>query len=421
MKQQVCVIGLGYIGLPTAALLADKGYYVHGVDVNKKAVELINSGEVHIYEPSLDELVKRVVQQGRLKAALTPETSNVFILAVPTPFKENNKPDLSYVEKATKSIIPYLKKGDIVILESTSPVGTTEKIANWILEERTDLSVDETQENQIYISHCPERVLPGQILKELIENDRIVGGINKISTYKTVEFYKTFVTGKILETNAKTAELSKLTENSFRDVNIAFANELSMICDHLNIDVWELITLANHHPRVNILQPGPGVGGHCIAVDPWFIVDAAPEQAKLIHTARIVNDSKPVNVLEKINQAINSFIDPTICILGLSFKANIDDLRESPAVEIVQQLSGIYKGKIYVSEPHIDELPKQLKSTSNITLKDSFNAIIESNIVVLLVDHDYFKQIDKEVLKNKYIIDTRGIFSNEKKEALMKS
>lgn len=270
------------------------------------------------------------------------------------------------------------------------------------------MSIDENHEKRIFVSHCPERVLPGKILKELIENDRIIGGINEESTKRTVEFYKNFVKGKILETNARTAELSKLTENAFRDVNIAFANELSMICDELNINVWELINLANHHPRVNILQPGPGVGGHCIAVDPWFIVDAAPETAKLIRTARIVNDSKPYFIIEKIKEATKNLQNPTIACLGLAFKANVDDLRESPAVKIVKELSAIYDQTIYVAEPHIEELPKDLLEF-NVQLVKTEEAIEKADVVVLLVDHDYFKVIDKKALSNKIVIDMRGV------------
>jgi len=406
--KKICVIGLGYIGLPTAAILAKTGFKVHGVDVNEKAVELINNGKVHIFEPDLDILVKKAVESGNLKASVKPEKADVFIIAVPTPFKENHKPDLTYVEQATRSISPYLEPGNIVILESTSPVGTTEKVAEWILEEREDLSIDENHENRIFVSHCPERVLPGKILKELIENDRIIGGINEESTKRTVEFYKNFVKGKILETNARTAELSKLAENAFRDVNIAFANELSMICDELNINVWELINLANHHPRVNILQPGPGVGGHCIAVDPWFIVDAAPKTANLIRTARMVNDSKPYFVIEKIKEATKNLQNPTIACLGLAFKANVDDLRESPAVKIVKELSAIYDQTIYVAEPHIEELPKDLLEL-NVQLVKTEDAIEKADVVVLLVDHDYFKVIDKKALSNKIVIDTRGV------------
>jgi UDP-N-acetyl-D-mannosaminuronic acid dehydrogenase len=410
--KKICVIGLGYIGLPTAAILAKTGFKVHGVDVNEKAVELINNGKVHIFEPDLDILVKKAVESGNLKASVKPEKADVFIIAVPTPFKEGHKPDLTYVEQATRSITPYLEPGNIIILESTSPVGTTEKIAEWIINERKDLSIDERSENRIFVSHCPERVLPGKILKELIENNRIIGGINKESTKKTVELYKTFVKGKILETNSRTAEMSKLVENAYRDVNIAFANELSLICDELGINVWELIYLANHHPRVNILQPGPGVGGHCIAVDPWFIVDVAPETAKLIRTARLVNDSKPYFVIEKIKEVTKNFDNPTIACLGLSFKANVDDLRESPAVKIVKELTVLFKGTIYVSEPHIEEIPQELKGL-NIKLVKTRDALDKADVIVLLVDHDYFKAIQWENYHDKVIIDTRGLVQKQ--------
>lgn len=409
---QICVIGLGYIGLPTASLLATKGFSVLGVDVNESAVKMINSGKVHIYEPDLDILVKAAVQSGRLKSSTKPEKSDIFIIAVPTPFKENHKPDLQYVEAAAKSISPILNPGNLIILESTSPVGTTEKVAEWILTERDDLMVSEEkgkQQQRIYVSHCPERVLPGHILKELVDNDRIIGGIDRQSTMKTVEFYRTFVKGKILETNSRTAEMAKLTENSFRDVNIAFANELSVICDQLQINVWELIQLANHHPRVNILQPGPGVGGHCIAVDPWFIIDAVPEHTRLIHAARAVNDDKPKFVIEKIKEKAERLKNPVISILGLSFKANIDDLRESPALHIVQELGRHNVGKLNIVEPHIRSLPDKLRN-DNTSLIDLDSAVQASDIVVLLVDHDEFKSLDKSVLKEKVVIDTRGIF-----------
>ncbi|MBH0320132.1 UDP-N-acetyl-D-mannosamine dehydrogenase [Bacillus cereus] len=411
MDKKICVMGLGYIGLPTASLLATKGFQVHGVDVNKNAVEMINSGKVHIYEPDLDILVKAAVQSGKLKASLQPEEADIFILAVPTPFKDGHKPDLAYVEAAAKTIAPVIKNGDIIILESTSPIGTTEKVAEWILEERSDLTTSEgihSNKGRVYVAHCPERVLPGHILKELVENDRIIGGLDKESTKRTVEFYKQFVKGQILDTNARTAEMAKLTENSFRDVNIAFANELSLICDKLNINVWELIRLANRHPRVNILQPGPGVGGHCIAVDPWFIVDAAPQEAKLIHTARNVNDYKPMYVVEKVKEKADRFKKPIIACLGLAFKANIDDLRESPAVEIVEKLIETKVGSLRIAEPHIQKLPSLLEGKETV-LVSTEQAISEADIVLLLVDHDQFQTIEHDLLKEKVVVDTRGI------------
>ncbi|MFP7412674.1 UDP-N-acetyl-D-mannosamine dehydrogenase [Priestia filamentosa] len=405
MMKKVCVVGLGYIGLPTAGLLASKGFKVHGVDVNESAVETINKGNIHIYEPDLDKLIKKVVESGNLVASTNPEEADIYILAVPTPFKEGRKPDLTYVEEATKAIVPYIQAGNIVILESTSPVGTTEKIANWIMEGRSDLTIN--GENNIYVAHCPERVLPGHILRELVENDRIVGGINEESSIKTVDFYNTFVTGKVLKTSAKTAELAKLTENSFRDVNIAFANELSMICDKLDINVWELIELANHHPRVNILQPGPGVGGHCIAVDPWFIVDAAPEESKLIYTARNVNDFKPHYVINKVKELAKDEVRTVAC-LGITFKADIDDLRESPSLDIVSRLAREEKYILNIVEPNIDRLPEVL-DVKNANLCDLKNALSNSDIVLVLVDHKDFKQMDQRLLNDKIVIDTKGL------------
>ncbi|OAB47079.1 UDP-N-acetyl-D-mannosamine dehydrogenase [Paenibacillus antarcticus] len=413
MDKIICVVGLGYIGLPTASLLAIKGFQVHGVDVDQHAVELISQGEVHIYEPDLDIMVKAAVQSGQLHVSNEPIEADIFIIAVPTPFQEQYKPNISYVHQATMAIAPYLRPGNIVILESTSPIGTTERITNWILEARSDLNISESVHavcDRIYVAHCPERVMPGQILRELVENDRIIGGIDHQSTLRTVEFYKQFVSGKILETNARTAEMAKLTENSFRDVNIAFANELSLICDHLSINVWELIRLANHHPRVNILQPGPGVGGHCIAVDPWFLVDAAPEQAKLIHTARMVNDYKPGYVVERVKERAERFKEPVIACLGLSFKANIDDLRESPSVEIVEHLSKLGVGRLNVVEPHIEELPVSIQ-LDHVSLMATEEAIRKSDIVLLLVNHDVFHDIDLNLLKEKIVIDTRGFFN----------
>ncbi|MEC0369194.1 UDP-N-acetyl-D-mannosamine dehydrogenase [Paenibacillus chibensis] len=411
MVNKVCVVGLGYIGLPTASLLATSGFMVHGVDINLHTVEGINQGKVHITEPDLDYAVQSAVQSGRLHASTIPTEADIFILAVPTPFRENNKPDLTYVEQAVRAVIPFLRPGNLVILESTSPVGTTERVAEWILGERKDLSISESDSayNRIFVSYCPERVLPGQILRELVENDRIIGGIDEASTRWTADFYKHFVKGSILETNARTAEMAKLTENSFRDVNIAFANELSLICDQLDIDVWELIRLANHHPRVHILQPGPGVGGHCIAVDPWFLVDAAPEQAKLIHTARIVNDHKPWYVVEKVLQLASKLRSPVIACLGLAFKANIEDLRESPAMAIVEHLAKTGAATLHVAEPHIGELPDSLHS-ENVFFTEAEEAIRQSDIVLLLVNHEAFRMINMDLLQEKIVVDTRGFF-----------
>lgn len=407
--QKIVVMGLGYIGLPTASMLATKGHRVIGVDVNEGVIATINSGNIHIVEPGLDILVRSAVNSGMLRASLAPEEANTFILAVPTPFKlmaDNHKaPDTSYLEAATRAIAPFLKPEDLVVLESTSPVGTTELIVGIITILRPDLFMTEGQDKlSIFVAHCPERVLPGSIIRELVDNDRIIGGINRESAQKAKELYKTFCQGNIYLTNSRTAEMAKLVENSFRDVNIAFANELSMICDKLGINVWELIELANKHPRVNILNPGPGVGGHCIAVDPWFIVDAAPQEARLIKTAREVNDLKPHWVINKVREATSGFESPIIGCLGLAFKANIDDLRESPALEIVQELMRADVGPIMVCEPNISS------KCVNFPLYDLEQILDNAQILLLLVDHDEFKAIDRTHLNSKIVIDTRGVW-----------
>ena len=406
---KIVVMGLGYIGLPTASMLATKGYQVLGVDVNESAVNTINSGKIHIVEPDLDILVKSAVNSGNLKASMSPESADAFILAVPTPFLDNSDshqkvPDLSFVEAATKAICPFLAEGNLIILESTSPVGATERIRDIVYQERPDLVSNDPQKKhgKVFIAHCPERVLPGSILRELVDNDRIVGGVDKESARKAQSLYKSFCSGKIFLTDSRTAEMAKLVENSFRDVNIAFANELSLICDRLGINVWELIELANKHPRVNILNPGPGVGGHCIAVDPWFVVHSAPDTARLIRTAREVNDSKPAWVIEKIKQKASRFREPIIGCLGVAFKANIDDLRESPALHIVQDLLTMDIGKIMVCEPNVDN------GKGSFPLYSMDDVLENADILVLLVDHDEFKDIDHELLKSKVVIDTRG-------------
>jgi UDP-N-acetyl-D-mannosaminuronic acid dehydrogenase len=399
--QKIVVMGLGYIGLPTASMLATKGHQVLGVDVNKKAVDTINSGRIHIVEPDLDVLVRSAVNSGNLKASLVPEEGDTFILAVPTPFMEldgNPKaPDLSYVEAATRAIAPFLREDNLVILESTSPVGTTEVIERIIAEMRPELA------GKVHAAHCPERVLPGHILRELVDNDRIIGGSTKAAVAKAKALYKTFCNGAILETDSRTAELSKLVENSFRDVNIAFANELSLICDRLGINVWETIALANRHPRVNILQPGPGVGGHCIAVDPWFIVSSAPEESRLIRTAREVNDNKPRWVIERVRAKAERFRDPVIGCLGITFKANIDDLRESPSMDIVKELMASGIGQIMVCDPNVD------KDKVPFPLHDLKELLKKADILLLLVDHHEFTDIDPQVIKDKVVIDTRGV------------
>jgi len=388
-RKMICVIGLGYIGLPTAALLANRGYSVHGVDINQHAVDTINRGKIHIVEPELDTFVHAAVNSGKLKADTKPTEADIFILAVPTPFHHTTDPlaiptpNIDYVLAATRSIAPYVREGNIVILESTSPVGTTDKVAETLAEAGINIST-------IHVAHCPERVLPGHIMRELVENDRIVGGITPEATAITAAFYRTFVSGEVLETVAKTAEMAKLTENSFRDVNIAFANELSLICDKLGMDVWELIHLSNRHPRVNILQPGCGVGGHCIAVDPWFIVDSAPEEARLIRTAREVNDGKPHHVVEQVKNAIHGIASPKIACLGLAFKPDIDDLRESPALEVTKMLSDLTNTTVIAVEPNIEELPAILSNRKNIILASLEEALRDADILVILVRHKEF-------------------------------
>lgn len=410
------VIGLGYIGLPTAAVFASRKIRVVGVDVNQKAVDIINQGKIHIVEPDLDIAVHAAVTEGYLKATTKPEAADAFIVAVPTPFKgDNHEPDLSYIEAASKAIAPVLQKGNLVILESTSPVGATEQMAAWLAEARPDLTFPQThgEDSDIRVAHCPERVLPGHVMRELIENDRVIGGMTPKCSAYAVALYKAFVQGECVITNARTAEMAKLTENSFRDVNIAFANELSMICDKLDINVWELIKLANRHPRVNILQPGPGVGGHCIAVDPWFIVSKTPEQARLIRTAREVNDSKPEWVIEKVKIAIADFLqanptktakDVIVACYGLAFKPDIDDLRESPACAIAQQIINFHQGTVLLVEPNIDCLPAKL---SNNELVKADLAYAKADIHVLLVDHKEFKQQGPTC---GLVVDTKGIW-----------
>ncbi len=409
----ISVIGLGYIGLPTAVAFASQKVKVIGVDVNQEAVDIINQGKIHIVEPDLDTAVQSAVSAGYLRATTAPEPADAFLIAVPTPFKGDHEPDLAYIESATKAIAPVLKEGDLVILESTSPVGTTEKVAEWISEQRPDLVPPpfNTQNPtlKIKIAHCPERVLPGHVMRELIENDRVIGGLTPECSQASVDLYKTFVQGDCIITNARTAEMAKLTENSFRDVNIAFANELSLICDKLDINVWELIELANRHPRVNILQPGPGVGGHCIAVDPWFIVDKTPDEARLIHTSRLVNDGKPHYVVDLVKKAAKKYDNPTIACFGLAFKADIDDLRESPALEIAQVLAESNIGKLLLVEPNITKLPNTFSKITHVTLGTIEDAFQVADIILLLVDHKEFKTIPAEALKDKVVIDTKGI------------
>jgi len=417
-NSKISVFGLGYIGLPTAAVLASVGHEVIGVDVSQHIVDTVNRGEVHIVEPDLDGLVRGAVIAGRLRAVTRAEPADIFIIAVPTPFMGDKTPDLAFIEAATLALAPHLKPGNLVILESTSPVGTTEKVAKWLAQSRPDLSFPTAANGapDIHLAYCPERVLPGSIVLELVRNDRVIGGLTPTCTERAVQLYASFVRGRCVKTDARTAEMTKLTENAFRDVNIAFANELSVICDHLSVNVWDLISLANLHPRVNILNPGPGVGGHCIAVDPWFIVDSAPELARLIRTARQVNDEKPNWVVEKILQEINNIqgrkdAPVKIACLGLAFKANIDDLRESPAVEIVKHLLAKNLAfHLLLVEPYIERLPVELQGNPIAALVDSETALRDADIVVLLVDHSHFKSITAEQLTEKKVIDTRGFW-----------
>jgi len=412
----VCVVGLGYIGLPTAAVFASRKFQVLGLDVNQEAVDTINRGEIHIVEPDLDMVVNAAVGQGYLRASTKPEPAGAFLIAVPTPFKgDEHQPDLSYVEAAAKTIAPVLKEGDLVILESTSPVGTTEKVAQWMAEARPDLTFpqQEGEKSDIRVAHCPERVLPGHVLSELVYNDRVIGGMTTRCAAVAADLYRAFLKGECILTTARTAEMCKLAENSFRDVNIAFANELSMICDSLDIDVWELVRLANRHPRVNILQPGPGVGGHCIAVDPWFIVSSAPDQSRLITTARHVNDDKPLWVINRVKAAVADFLrdnpeksiqDITIACYGLAFKADIDDLRESPALNIARTLMAEHGGPVKLVEPNLNRSPDWLSEEDLISFDQ---ALDEANVHVLLVDHAPFKRIRPQ---KGIIVDTRGIW-----------
>lgn len=413
----ICVVGLGYIGLPTAVVLASRGKSIVGVDISQDVVAKINRGEIHIVEPDLDALTARAVQNSMLRAASTPAPADAFIIAVPTPFHDG-KADLAYVHSAAASIAPVLKVGDLVVLESTSPPGTTERMAEQLSALRPDLRLPVAGEANcdVHVAYCPERVLPGRVLVELVENDRVIGGITPECSARAEELYRIFCTGHLLKTSVRTAEMCKLTENSFRDVGIAFANELSVICEKLGINVWELIRLANHHPRVNILQPGPGVGGHCIAVDPWFIVAAAPAEARLIRTAREVNDSKPAYVLEKIKAAIAGAqavgAGPKVALLGLAFKPDVDDFRESPALQIAETVASWKNCEVLVSEPYAQELPCTFSGYKHVRLIDNaYDAIREAHIVVMLVNHRLYNEIPRGDLEGKAVIDTRGVWS----------
>ncbi len=405
MKSRIAVIGLGYIGLPTATILAKNGQSVIGVDTSPAIVDAVSAGRLPFVEPDLADALSAVVADGSLVATSEMPEAGVFILAVPTPFNADKTADMKYVEAATRSIAVKLTGGELLILESTSPPGSTELMATWIADARPDLDL-----STIDLAHCPERVLPGQIMAELVTNDRVVGGITPGAAERAAEVYKTFCTGEILITDARTAEMAKLTENAFRDVNIAFANELSLICERLGIDVWELIELTNHHPRVNVLQPGPGVGGHCIAVDPWFIVAAAPEESQLIATARRVNDGKPDHVVNAVIESVKNVDNPRIAALGLAFKKNVDDLRGSPAIQITSDLARrLPEATVVAVEPHVESLPEFL-SDLGVTLANLDDALKGADAVVLLVDHDVFADLDRDVLGDAQVHDTRGLW-----------
>jgi UDP-N-acetyl-D-mannosaminuronic acid dehydrogenase len=418
--ETVSVIGLGYIGLPTATMFASRKTKVIGVDVNQHAVDTINAGGIHIVEPELDMIVRAAVTDGWLRATTRPEPADAFLIAVPTPFHGNYEPDLTYVKAATEAIAPVLKKGDIVILESTSPVGTTEQMVEWLAAARGDLVFPTRGKDacDVYVAYCPERVLPGQVVRELVDNDRIIGGMNKASSQRAKEVYRIFVQGELLMSDARTAEMAKLTENAYRDVNIAFANELSLICDKIDINVWDLIRLANHHPRVNILQPGPGVGGHCIAVDPWFIVNKTPDEARLIRTAREVNDSKPEWVLDKVEAQVDSLVsadkrkeDIRIACFGLAFKPNIDDLRESPSLDIAIRLADKYPRQVIAIEPNVDETPRKLAELGA-TLTNQEDALEQADVLVMLVDHADFRETKPQLRAGQRLVDAKGIWGN---------
>jgi UDP-N-acetyl-D-mannosaminuronic acid dehydrogenase len=409
---RVSVIGLGYVGLPTAATIATRGVEVIGVDISPQAVETINSGASHIAETDLDVVLRAAVGTGKLRAVTKPEPADVFVIAVPTPVQADKRADLSAVEAGFRSIAPVLEKGNLVILESTSPVGTTERMTRLLASLRPDLTFPHEAPNasDVMIAYCPERILPGQTLRELVDNSRTIGGLDQRSSERTLEFYGIFCRGEMLVTSTGAAELVKLAENSFRDVNIAFANELSILCAELDIDVHEVIAAANRHPRVSILQPGPGVGGHCIPVDPWFIVEAQPDKARLIRTAREVNDSKTAYVFAQVRARADRFKRPTIAFLGLAYKPDVDDLRESPALEIVERAAHEKLGDLIVVEPHIDALPPELAAATGVRLAGLEEALRKADIVVLLVGHRSFGRVPAKALAEKVVIDTVGLW-----------
>ncbi len=411
----VAVIGLGYIGLPTAAVLATHGADVVGVDVDAATVDTVNRGEAPFVEPGLAACLRQAVEQGQLRAETKTPQADVYVIAVPTPtVGAHHVPDLSCVDAAVDSILPRLVGGELIVLESTSPAGTTQRIGDRIRSERPDLGLDGADGRPaVHVAHCPERVLPGRIMQEIVENDRVVGGLTRAAAERAREVYATFCRGEILLTDARTAELTKLVENSYRDVNIAFANELAAVAGRLGVDVWELIALANHHPRGDILQPGPGVGGHCIAVDPWFVVASAPAETTLIRAAREVNDATPDRVVERVLAATAGLDRPRVAVLGLTFKADVDDLRGSPALRVVDRLADeLPLSTIAVVEPNVDELPPVLAGHPHVRLRALYRAVDESDVVVVLVDHAEFGAADSSRLRlaDTVVVDTRGVW-----------
>lgn len=409
--KKVCVLGLGYIGLPTAALMASRGIEVVGVDISQAVVDSVNRGEVHLVEPLLDAVVQAAVDSGRLKAAPRPETADAFMIAVPTPITADKASDMRAVFSAVDSIAPVLKAGDLVVLESTSPVGSTDRITQRLAAARPDLCFPEAGKPgpiDVHMAYCPERVLPGKIIEELVSNDRAIGGLTPDCTQRAIDLYALFVDGELVPTRAREAELCKLAENAFRDVNIAYANELANVCDTQGVDVWEVVRLANRHPRVNILSPGPGVGGHCIAVDPWFIVESAPNDTPVIQAARAVNDGRPHRVVDKIRATVEGLHSPVIACLGLAFKPDIDDLRESPAVDVALSVAGLPGFTVLAVEPNIDVLPSWI-GDAGVELVDLDTALSRADLVALLVDHKAFKESAARIAQGACVIDTRGI------------
>lgn len=419
---KICTVGLGYIGLPTAAMLASRGHEVIGLEVNEKVVASINAGQAHFQEPDLQMLLSAAVDTKRLRATTMPEPADYFMIAVPTPITAGGAPDMSYVESAARTIAPVLAKGNVVILESTSPVGSTERLAEIFTEMRPDLAIpryrDEENAADIALCHCPERILPGQMLRELVANDRIIGGLTENCAREAAKLYQGFVMGTCYITDSRVAELAKLSENAYRDVNIAFANELSIICDRLGVDVWQVIQLANQHPRVNILQPGAGVGGHCIAVDPWFIVDSAPEEARLIRMAREVNDDKPRRVVAQVARLAERFKVPTVACYGITYKPDVDDVRESPALEIAAAIAAIDGAQVLVVEPNLESLPSVLAEKGNVRLVSSEEAREAADITAFLVAHRQFRRLDNDLYLSKAVVDTTGMFTTRKPKAI---